>query len=1490
MRTTDWSRLPEILNAFEDLELPLLAWGVTEVVINHDEAMAVVSKAVDADFASGETDGPDELAYLDELLRRALLHRLPGSSPPQYRTRLAEGLRLLSSLRQMFPPGQSPGAGWWRRGAPLVSDYRLRVEPRRYPRRDVPLVDVRERLARVPHGSPMRTAILEALLDDRSLARFQLDAAAEILSALSEERSRGFVIGAGTGSGKTLAFYLPAFIALAPRLQSPATGTHTLALYPRKELLRDQAREAFISAQRLNAVLTKHGARPIRIGLLYADTPYDGRDQRLGGAKSAWRRRGLGVRCPYFSCPRDGCNGDLIWLDVDRFAAVERLVCIACKEQTPKDSVALTRSMLASQPADLLFTTTEMLNRHASNQKLGALLGWLGESSPELVLLDEVHTYTGVHGAQVALTLRRWRQSLRRRRARPPVFVGLSATLQDATAFFAGLTGLPESAVEYVTPMPSDMVPTGRQYSVILRGDPVSGASLLSTSLQVSMLMGRLLDPAGQEGLFGSSGFIFTDDLDVTNRFFDDLRDAEGGQTRARPGVARKPVLAQLRSPGFSTTGPSGATFEAERYRDGQLWRLVEDIGHPLSGNLQEGALAIGRTSSQDAGVDTGANLIVATSSLEVGFNDPRVGLVIQHKAPRDSSAFVQRKGRAGRSTSMRPWTVVVLSDYGRDRFVYQTYEQLLDPEITARRLPVRNRYVLKIQAVQACMDWMSLRSSDRWWVDARATLRAPKQPGEATPNSDRVAALVQRVLTEPAVQDDLARHLESALGVSSSDVQAVLWEEPRSLFLSALPTALRRLRTTWQSMELDPGFRPGEVLPEHVTRSLFEPLNVPDVVLDLPFSLSGEEVTTMPLMAALREAVPGRVSRRFGVDRDEHRSWLMPPQNGDTLELSQFISRGHRLGTWPSGGHEYEVVRPLAVRLAQPPAEIADSSNSTPTWMSDFVVSPSVAAAIPMPYLAPWKDLVAGMRFALHVTGDQLEVRRFAIGASGEIQRTDGTSTEFNITYSIDGTPAAMGFSLDVDALILDCMPLDRTDPVVQEHLSTPGWRAKAFAVRVAEDPALEGIANSFQRSWLSLLYLTAYSVSAATEPDPTSAIAGGRWLSDLPRTLGVLYRAEDPDDPTQAGDGRLVQRLQALSLNPTVIEVVERHAYILDATKTAASTWDLAERAYADTWGAAIRHAVVQMVPDAEDNDLIVDVAESDQGKPLRIIVSETSIGGLGLIEDLRLAYVREPQSFWAQVAAAVHPSDYEQLDLLVRRLLAETTDNPTGDCAQAVDTIRSARGAVAADAGLQQLLAAWGQLGSPPRHLAVAAYSSRFLRPGSDTKTDRMARDLLNAWDRLEDKIGAEVDARVIAYAAARGALEGVEAPSLSADQIYSLLWARGDAARNHHLDYWQPYQKGRILDRGLLAAAVDRRVTQIDVSNPDWLEQYLTTLVEDDAADLVAAADRRDLLAAAIRRIAAVPLDRGPIRVYGRLERLHGTSETIAARVSVAEAYQ
>ena len=48
---------------------------------------------------------------------------------------------------------------------------------------------------------------------------------------------------------------------------------------------------------------------------------------------------------------------------------------------------------------------------------------------------------------------------------------------------------------------------------------------------------------------------------------------------------------------------------------------------------------------SMDPGVGNNLDIVVATASLEVGFNDPRVGGVIQHKAPRDVAQFLQRKG-----------------------------------------------------------------------------------------------------------------------------------------------------------------------------------------------------------------------------------------------------------------------------------------------------------------------------------------------------------------------------------------------------------------------------------------------------------------------------------------------------------------------------------------------------------------------------------------------------------------------------------------------------------------------------------------------------------------------------------------------------------------------------------------------------------------------------------------------------------------------------
>jgi hypothetical protein len=193
---------------------------------------------------------------------------------------------------------------------------------------------------------------------------------------------------------------------------------------------------------------------------------------------------------------------------------------------------------------------------------------------------------------------------------------------------------------------------------------------------------------ATSHGTWGHKTFVFTDDLDINNRLYHQLCDAEGWRTRGQQLLPNETPLAAQRN---ENNGASDALTLA-----GQNWRMVIDIGHPLDGHDRA---IVARTSSQDAGVNPKADIVVATASLEVGFNDPSVGVVIQHKAPRNVASYLQRKGRAGRSRTMRPWMVVVLSEFGRDRVVYQRYEELVTPEIKGQSLPLGNIHIQKMQA-----------------------------------------------------------------------------------------------------------------------------------------------------------------------------------------------------------------------------------------------------------------------------------------------------------------------------------------------------------------------------------------------------------------------------------------------------------------------------------------------------------------------------------------------------------------------------------------------------------------------------------------------------------------------------------------------------------------------------------------------------------------------------------------------------------------------
>jgi Lhr-like helicase len=97
-----------------------------------------------------------------------------------------------------------------------------------------------------------------------------------------------------------------------------------------------------------------------------------------------------------------------------RYILVYPQGCDVCNHHIGSDEIVLTRMRLETVSPDILFTTTEMLNQRLGDSQLHHLfgLGSRAERAVEMMLLDEVHTYSGRSGAQVAFLLRRWRKML----------------------------------------------------------------------------------------------------------------------------------------------------------------------------------------------------------------------------------------------------------------------------------------------------------------------------------------------------------------------------------------------------------------------------------------------------------------------------------------------------------------------------------------------------------------------------------------------------------------------------------------------------------------------------------------------------------------------------------------------------------------------------------------------------------------------------------------------------------------------------------------------------------------------------------------------------------------------------------------------------------------------------------------------------------------------------------------------------------------------
>lgn len=1513
------SLIDKVLTVLETRELRSLKWGYVDGAMSEAEVKALVAQALSCD----EGD-PAVTKMLEELDRRRLLLRFrwPDGSN-RYRTRFAEGVRLLTRLKQIFREDA------WATSPDLVADYRIHAGPRAFPRRDVPKADVLARLRALEEWTPEYEAAMDALIpDDRKLAAFQVRSAEAVLRR--DPQGRGVVVCAGTGSGKTLAFYYPALTEIATLVRADEYWTKAVAIYPRVELLKDQVQEVFEQVRRLDALLESRGRRPIRIGVLFSSTPHAANEQAIKWA--GWKEQYGGYVCPFLRCQ---CGEVFVWKRKDLDRGLARLHCSnsTCARTVSSEVLALTRDDLVERPPDILFTTTETLNIRLSDTKMRPVLG-VSERPVRLVLLDEIHTYTGVTGAQTALALRRWRRLL------PPDvrFVGLSATLEDASEFLASLVGIRQDRVIETSPMPEELERASFEYQIILRSNPAAKTQLLSTTIQTTFLIARLLDgglqpgrPQHSDGFYGQRTFVFTDDLDVTNRLYDYLRDAEGyNVVTGKPDPNKRP-LASLRA--------SSLPHAAERMWAGQNWVAVERI----SGNLNR-MLRVSRTSSQDAGVDAASEVVVATSALEVGFDDNRVGAVVQHKAPLDMASFLQRKGRAGRTRLMRPWMITVLSDFGRDRLAFQDYDRLFLPVLRKQTLPIRNRHVLRMQAVLTLIDWLAEQvhpNNGGVWI--WRAVSGPEAPGSAYHEvQQQVCGILIRLLDgDPDLCEKLKRALKTVLEVQDEELEAILWEPPRSLMLDAIPTLLRRLRTGWK---LHPALQPADgeelldhvapgpayhPLPDFVPANLFSPLNVPDVIVYVPEDKGKWRTETMGIVNALNHLVPGRVTRRFAFQRGYLNHWVPVPidkrdQRYYELHVRKYARELEAVGTLSVSveGVEQRVTlyRPRAIALEIADSRVRPTSNAVLVWR--FEVLPpedGVAAVVDTDFR--FGGVFRAGEFFLHQFRAPVTVRRFSLEAKARIVVQSPKSPQQVVRRSVttrfvdDAGLAAVGFEHEVDAFRLQIQlpPALELVKAAAEAPSCPSWRVAYFRHLVVDEAAFPEDVNHIQRDWFFRVYFSAL-VFLCAEENLDVAAAVRRFGEEKPRDrfiravdalflidseeLSALDVEEGPgSEKYRQGRDDFLDRMLSPEVWRALQGCVEEW---VNPDPSRLGTWlsaRLAESLAEASLQAFQRLAPLHVVPDS----LLVDFMPADTTgqEAWEVWITEATTGGVGALEQIARQVVENPRDFFAALDAALAPTDYELVSVGLLRFLELVETVP--EVAAAVTEVRTQVDHESHERAFTALRTLLARHGLAVNDTMAVSLHQRVLRPGTGPESDRLLLDLYRYWMALEERLGIAVDLRTFAFLAVHlplfrerirrlfAEITGEDLPlSKCAAALTGLLWAKPNEYRDHVLSSYNPFRRTGWTDPALIRELLMAdRVETVVYGETGWREQVDQVLSKDAVVKIRASRTQETEFQRALIRLLAEPVMFQDLEFYPNLTRLERDAEGTEATLAIKE---
>lgn len=857
----------EILNKLEDEEARRINFGVFEAWYSPRELANLTDLAP---------------AVVSDALRRLNEHGLLlYEEDGRVRSRAAELAREARYVKQRFTVGDANRRPFLTRGLKLI------LKSRDKPIRNQPLSRAIETITSALGGDHTARFVLAGLREmlnqawkspDPLLAQFQVKALDSILGSwLSQDANDAFVITADTGTGKTEAACLPLIAGAACDELNGVKGTRAVLVYPRIRLSANQA-------QRIANYLAILGQRPgmptLSLGIQNKDVP-ERFESLFQDQKDLWSPVGAKFRFPFFECP--SCGGALTLSPGEGTCGLDVLACTCGWRYV---AWAGSKAVLREHPPHFFISVTESLHQWQNDERYGTLFGDSGSfEAPRAVLADEIHLYTHVHGAQVGHALQRLfaRIAVNSKLRRRSLAIGMSATLGKPAKVWSDLCGRP--SVLEIKPEATERQPNprGREYfyfvqpEVESRGKDIAGAS---TSIQTLMVLAHgMRRRRGHEG--GYRSIVFLDSIDKLKRLHSDYGDAEEGKrlaalrTRLYDGVGEHTPRRQC----------CGDPVSCDDFRNGECWYFAAtDTAQVRASGLYKAGqhLTVARspvfsgTTGRVEEMIRSSDIVFATSTLEVGYDDPDMSLVYQHYAPRNLASFIQRKGRGGRGADDRPITAVTLSPYSPlDSWYFRRPERMLDQSSFEIPLNMGNFFVVRGQLLALLLDAIA-----RY----RHVTRSPGFKVES-------GALV--------LEPDVARTAsEMAMTIHGEDIfQRFNVEDVGTFFREASALSTDPITPNDKVRELR------EKLP-WVPKQLFATINLPELTVHYESDNGEKRSTPESIVLALESATPGNMTRRYGRDLLH---WI-PPQNGRAPWLSSedyTRALGFTLPCMESGGVE---------------------------------------------------------------------------------------------------------------------------------------------------------------------------------------------------------------------------------------------------------------------------------------------------------------------------------------------------------------------------------------------------------------------------------------------------------------------------------------------------------------------------------------------------------------------------------------------------------